>query len=244
MYIKYCSSCGSKQEYKSKGNYNRAVRNNTLCKPCSNKIVTDSVRNKISEKLKGKPKSKEHVDKMRKSLIKLWSNKTESELEEWKSVVSKTTKHRWSDPDYKQRVSNSISDSWNRMSNDERVSRYIKQQSGGAGICKYITVDDYTVYGQTEYRFISKLISDGDELPKKQKRNGVVTPYGITFIDFEYDSHYAEIKSKYTYDIFISQKNIDNSQYNKQKWVNFNIKPVKVYVEVSRNNFKEIEEWN
>ena len=123
MYIKYCSSCGSKQEYKSKGNYNRAVRNNTLCKPCSNKIVTDSVRNKISEKLKGKPKSKEHVDKMRKSLIKLWSNKTESELEEWKSVVSKTTKHRWSDPDYKQRVSNSISDSWNRMSNDERVSR-------------------------------------------------------------------------------------------------------------------------
>lgn len=244
MYIKYCSGCGSNQEYKSKGNYNRAVRNNTLCKKCSNKVVPDSVRNKISEKLKGKPKSKEHVDKMRKSLIKLWSDKSDSELQNWKSTVSKTTKDRWSDNDYKERVSNSIKANWDSMSDEERTVRYIKQQSGGAGVCKYIEVGGYTVYGQTEYRFISKLINDNAELPKKQKRNGISTPYGMTFIDFEYDSHYVEVKSKYTYDIFINQKDTDNSQYNKQMWVNFNIKPVKVYVEMSKNIFKEHIEWN
>lgn len=34
---KYCQSCGCVQSYTTKAELNRAVKNNTLCRPCNNK---------------------------------------------------------------------------------------------------------------------------------------------------------------------------------------------------------------
>ena len=36
-YIKKCNKCGESQIYKTKSNYNRAIKNDTLCKKCNKK---------------------------------------------------------------------------------------------------------------------------------------------------------------------------------------------------------------
>ena len=243
MYIKYCGKCGSKQEYKSKSNYKRAVSKDTLCRSCSNKDVSSDTKLKISNALKGKSKSKEAVSKMRESLIKHWESKSDSEMDDWRATVSKTSSKRWNSDAYRNRVATSVKNHWDSLSESERSARYLKQQANGAGVCKYIDVGGYSVYGMTEYRYILYIINNNKPLPHKNSRDGVSTPFGITFPDFEYSTHYIEVKSTYTYNMFIEGKLDANSQYNKQLWVNSNIKPVKVVVEYSKGMFKEMDCW-
>jgi hypothetical protein len=61
-------------------------------------------KEKISKALKGKPKAIQSVEKMKNSLIELWKNKSEDELNEWKQIVSQTSIERWKDIEYKTKV--------------------------------------------------------------------------------------------------------------------------------------------
>jgi len=237
-YIKKCKKCGESQIYKTKSNYNRAIKNDTLCKSCNNKIVSNETRNKISNKLSGKKKSKESVIKMKESLTEFWKNKTDEEMNEWKQTVSKSSSKRWKSDDYRKRVSDSVKSHWDSLTDDERISRYISQQDGGAGRCKYMEVNEYLVYGNTEKRYILNLVNTNSKLPLNKDRVGIKTPYGICFPDFDFGESFTEIKSLYTFNKMLDEYDKkDNCQLNKLLWINNNIKKVNIVVETSRNKF-------
>lgn len=239
-YSKVCHKCGTQQFYSRLGNYNRAIKNNTLCKACNNKEVSFETRQKMSKSSIGKPKSKDHIQKMTNSMIELWKNKPIDELDAWKKIVSKTSSERWQDLDYRNKVSNSIKKNWRDLSDEERTSRFISQQEGGAGVCKYVKILDYLVYGQCEKRYIESLYENNNALPIKKKRAGIKTPFGMSFPDFEFESYFVEIKSTYTFNKMIEQaKKIEKSQLNKLTWISNNIKNVKILVETSKNKFED-----
>jgi hypothetical protein len=241
-YFKNCPTCNIIQSYSKLNNYKRAIKNNTLCKKCNANLPNQERNLKISKALKGKPKSKESVDKMKSSLKKLWELKTEDEMNEWRTIVSKTSKLRWDSVEYKKRVSDSVRAHWESMSDVERTIRYNNQQLNGAGICKYYKVGEYNTYGTVERRYIEELYKSNSEMPIVKKRNGIRTPYGMVFIDFEYELFFTEIKSTYTFDKLINEYELDNSQLKKIIWVNYNIKPVKILVETDRYVFSDYTE--
>lgn len=239
-YNKLCNKCGVQQTYSRLGNYNRAIKNNTLCRACRNKEVSWETKEKMSRSSIGKPKTKEHTEKMKNSLTELWKNKSIEELNNWKKVVSKTSLDRWQDPDYKNKVSNSIKKHWDTLSDEERCARFISQQENGAGVCKYIKILDYLVYGQCEKRYIEYLYKNNSALPIKKKRLGIKTPFGMCFPDFEFESYFVEIKSTYTFNKMIEQaKQTKNSQLSKLIWISNNIKNVNILVETSKNKFED-----
>jgi hypothetical protein len=202
--------------------------------------VSDKTREKLSKSLSGKPKSKESVEKMKNSLIKLWKNKTDEEKLKWKEVTSKTSSDRWKDVEYKEKVSNSVKKHWDSLTIEQREQRYINQQNNGAGICKYSTVNEYIVYGKCEERYIKKLYKNNEDLPINKKRTSVETKFGLYFPDFEYENYFIEIKSLYTFNKMIEERNkTENCQLGKLIWVMGNIKDVKILVETSRNNFED-----
>lgn len=238
-YTKKCEKCNKTQSYSGLGNYKRAIKNKTLCRKCRNRIPNESRNEKISNALKGKPKSKESVEKMKKSLKEMWESKTDEEMDSWRQTVSKTSKLRWDDDEYRNRVANSVAEHWNSLSEEERNRRFQNQQRGGSGRCKYYKVGDYRVLGLTEKRYIQEQYKINSEMPLVKKREGINTPYGMTFIDFEYNSFFVEIKSTYTYNILIEEFDSENSQLKKILWVNDNIKPVKILVETERRVFND-----
>jgi hypothetical protein len=239
-YNKQCSKCQSIQLYSNSGNYNRAIKNNTLCKKCNGKNVSEETRKKLSESALGKPKAKEATTKMRNSLINLWKNKSKEELENWKDIVSKTTSERWKKEEYRAQISNSVKLNWEALDDNQRSSRFLKQQQGGAGTCKYTTINDYIVHGKCEERYIRSLYASNSDLPFKTQRIGVRTLFGMTFPDFEYDTHFVEIKSTYTFNKMIEEREKrENCQLGKLMWIMKNIKDVKILVETSINNFED-----
>jgi hypothetical protein len=239
-YTKLCSRCQSIQTYSNFGNYNRAVKNDTLCKKCNNREVSLETKQKISKSSIGKPKSKDAVEKMKNSLIQLWKNKTKDEMKNWKEIVSKTSSDRWKSVEYKKRVSNSVKNHWNSLTAEEREQRYINQQNNGAGVCEYLMVNNYIVYGKCEERYIKKLYKNNEDLPINKKRTAVETKFGLTFPDFEYETHFVEIKSLYTFNKMIEERNkTENCQLGKLMWIMENIKDVKILVETSRNKFED-----
>jgi len=238
-YSKICDRCGTQQTYSNSGNYNRAIKNKTLCYNCRNKEFSSDTKEKLSRSLTGKSKSKEHTEKMKNSLVELWKNKSVEELDIWKKVVSKISLDRWKDQEYKNKVSSSIKKHWETLSDEEKQARFISQQENGAGVCKYIKIEEYIVYGQCEKRYIQSLYKNNSELPIKKKRIGIKTPFGMSFPDFEFETYFVEIKSVYTFNKMIEQaKKTENSQLNKLIWISNNIKEVKILVEVSKNKFE------
>jgi len=230
-YTKQCPTCNETLTYSSQSNLGRSIQLNSTCRSC--RVITKEHKKRLSEAHMGKPKSKQAVSKMKKSLKEYWSNKSESEMNDWREMVSQTSKERWRDDNYKQQVSDSVKEHWDSLSDDERISRFIKQQDGGAGISKYKMVGEYKVQGNTEKRYIQNLINSKKKLPLVKTREGIKTPYGVTFPDFEYDTHFVEIKSLYTYNKMIE----DKTQLQKLMWVNKNVKEVKIIVEQYKNKF-------
>ena len=113
-----------------------------------------------------------------------------------------------------------------------------RKQTGG--VCKKFIVNGLTCYGTYEKFYIEKLIKDDLELPIEA--DSIITPYGVYYPDFSFDKTLIEIKSDYTYEVLIGNKvsrftkTIETNQYEKIKWVNKNIKPIKILVVDKRNN--------
>jgi hypothetical protein len=234
--IKNCPICNKEQTYSSCANYNRAIKLNTLCKSCNNKIVTEQTKEKIRRGQINKPKSKEHIQKMIISLKETWKNKSKEEMDSWKAVVSMTSKDRWKDEDYKNKNALAIKNSWDSMSKEERHQRYLSSLKGGATRCKYMETHGYDVLGYTEKRYIEYLIKENKSLPIKEIRAGETTPYGIYFPDFDFGDYYVEIKSEWTYKIYNEE---NNNQRKKLEWTNNNVKQVKILVENKSGQFIE-----
>lgn len=202
--------------------------------------MSKETKKKISESHKGKQKSQDHIENMKVSLKMSWKNKSKEDLNEWKNLVSRTSKERWSDDEYKNKMSTTMKKHWESLSDQEKERRHFASQEAGAGICKYMEILGYIVYGNSEKRYIQSLHNNQIPLPLNKPRNGVSTPFGIAFPDFEYDDHFVEIKSTYTFKKMLEQDEIsDHSQLKKLFWIMKNIKPVKILVEEKRYVFKD-----
>lgn len=119
-----------------------------------------------------------------------------------------------------------------------------RKQSGG--VCKQFIVNRLKCNGTYEKKYIEYLLENDLVLPKNCKY--IITPYGGYYPDFEKTDEYIEIKSQYTYEVLIGKKKnrwtneYSTKQYNKIKWVNEKIKPVKIIIVDKRNNtLKEIK---
>jgi len=113
-----------------------------------------------------------------------------------------------------------------------------RKQTGG--VCKFFYIDGLKCQGTYEKYYVEKLLKDKKILPKNGK--SMITPYGVYYPDFDYGDYLIEIKSDYTYKVMIGElKNRFNNRYDtnqlkKIKWVNHNIKPVKVIIVDKRKN--------
>lgn len=246
MYTKNCPKCNSVMNYSTKSNLNKSIKNDSVCKKCVE--WTEQRRNKLKiarnnylENLTQDEKQNQ-IHKMSNSLKEFWNNKSDVELQQWKQKVSCTSKKRWQTEEYKTILKQKIKDSWDNLTEQEKIARIEKSSFGGAGVCKYYVENGYRVYGKTEQRYIKHLIETNGKMPKNQNRIAVNTPYGLYFPDFEYDDYYVEIKSEYTYSKLINRLSYDGKSINKQIdkiiWTSVNIKKVIILVE-TRNGFME-----
>jgi hypothetical protein len=101
------------------------------------------------------------------------------------------------------------------------------------GKAKYYDTPIGKVQGTYELRFIENIINENKQLPIKP--NGIKTPDGYYFPDFEFQDKFVEIKSPFTYKIFCGDiEGMDGTksvtQLNKAKWCSQNIKPVEVII--------------
>lgn len=99
---------------------------------------------------------------------------------------------------------------------------------------KFYKVGDFMCQGKSEKAYIENLYAKNLPLPLK-RGTFVETPFGVYHPDFEFEGYFVEIKSEYTYKIYIGEiNNIDGvlSTIQKQKleWTSQNVKEVKIIV--------------
>jgi len=261
-YVKNCPQCSNTIEFTCKGNLNRSIRNNKVCKSCAQenlkKSSTYSDRNKkISEgriEYFNNLSESEHnlqKDKMSNSISEKYKNRSNEWKNNWKEICSITTSKRWEDPEYKKRVSNTMKDNnWSKREDskeiyqksiDTKIQKYGK--SSGHGKCKYYKVDEVICYGLSEKKYIDYLYSNNLELPKNT--NAIKTPIGYYTPDFEFEDFFIEVKSTFTFNVLIGIQSYSKTkksnplQLEKIKWISDNIKPIKIFI-VDNNVIEEV----
>ena len=101
-------------------------------------------------------------------------------------------------------------------------------------LTKHYNINGVPCQGKNEKWYMENLIAENKPMPIKKKF--VMTPFGSYHPDFEFEDKYVEIKSGYTYKIFIGEisphKNtpINTEQYKKVVWTGKNVKPVQLLV--------------
>lgn len=242
MFSRKCPKCDKEMTYSRKSNLNRAIRKNAVCKSCKGSNISDETRTKMSEARKKmlNERSKEEQDritaKMAATLRYNWENKTEEEIEAWREVVSRTSKARWADENYKNRVGAAIKNSWDNLTDNEREERITKSLDNGAGRCKYFDQNGYRVQGLTEKRFVDYFLNnDNLKAPLKKRPKAIRTPMGLYYPDFITDDGLIyEVKSLWTFNKLKTKKGA--LQLEKMKWINNNLKDKKVVLLVEQKN--------
>lgn len=251
MYNRNCPLCNKEIIYKLKSNFQRAERKQTICKNCSQlvqkKSENYSERNdRISKARKeyfknlDKEEHQKQIDKISESIRNTYENKSGNWKEEWKKTCSITSKEKWSDHSYKERVSEKIkNNNWSKRSDKEdiiqkciltKIKKYGK--SNGLGKCKQFVVENLICDGTHEKFYIEYLISEGKSLPVNTK--SIKTEVGYYTPDFEYDDYYVDIKSLFTLKVLLGfssyskNKKSNPKQLLKIEYINKNIKPIKI----------------
>jgi hypothetical protein len=263
MYIRNCPKCNKELTYKSKSNLNRAIRNSVICRNCSQLEQKNDVsyleRNeKISNARKeyfkniDEEEHKRQIEKFSESIRNTYLNKSYEWKEKWKETCSKTSKERWSDDNYKERVSNKIKDNnWSKREDKEeiiqksilkKIEKYGK--SNGLGKCKQFIVEDLICDGTHEKFYVEYLLLEGKKLPKNTK--SIKTDFGYYTPDFEFDEFYVDIKSTFTLKVLLGfssyskNKKSNPKQLLKIKYIDKNFKPIKIIlVDVRQNEIIE-----
>lgn len=245
-FIRECPGCKNEIKYKRHHSLKKALDNNSLCKSCTN--TSEDRCKKLSKARKRYLKNlspiekEDQVNKMKNSLKEIWSNKSNAEMDEWRKKVSETTNLRCQDEEYLKKLSKSIKKThWSKSENkDEILSKIVKTRiekhgkNHFTGRCKEFIIAGIKCDGKYEEKYIKYLIDNNLKLPKNG--NTIKTPYGTYTPDFEFDDCYIEIKSPFTFDVLIGKKSYSKNrksnekQLNKIKWVNKNLKRVKILI--------------
>jgi hypothetical protein len=264
MYIRFCPNCNCEIKYTSRGNYNRANRADKTCKSCTqqriktedwyiernNKISIGRTEywNSVSEDEKNA-----QIKKMANSISEKYQNRSDDWKEEWKKTCSRTSKEKWSDSSYKEKVSEKIkNNNWSKRSDKEdiikkgiltKIEKYGK--SNGFGKCNQFLVNGLICDGTHEKFYIEWLLSRGKDIPVSLE--SIKTDIGYYTPDFEYDEYYIDVKSIFTLKVLLGfssyskTKKSNPKQLLKMKYINDNIKPVKIIlVDTTENELLEL----
>ena len=257
MYTRSCPTCDKEIKYSNKGNLNRAINGEKICKSCSVKLRNNDKTYliKISESRKKyfKELSEEDKETWKSNNSKaqkiVWENKSYTDRENHSKNVSIQTAKRWCDSDYKERVIKSMREnSWTKNKTLEEIAEInkrtttIKYEKYGSlfprkgNTQKKNVIKGLVCESLTELKYIESLIDKNIELPKNTKR--IETPFGYYTPDFEYNDRFIEIKCDFTYKVLIGESsfskngngNYNLTQLNKIKWVSENIKNVEIII--------------
>jgi hypothetical protein len=255
MYIRNCPTCNKEIKYSKKGNMNRAIAGKKVCKSCSVKLRNNdaSYLNKISESRKKyfKELSKEDKETWKsnnsKAQKEAWKNKSGDDREKYAKIISDRMLERWSDTEYKERVSTSMKENtWTKnktveeiteINNRTTTTKYEKYGTlfpGGGNKQKKTLIEGLVCESSFELKYIESLIAKNLELPRNAER--IKTPFGYYTPDFEYEDRFIEIKCGFTYNVLIGESSFsksgkyNQSQLNKIKWVSQNIKNVEIII--------------
>jgi hypothetical protein len=110
----------------------------------------------------------------------------------------------------------------------------------GSPKCKIYTFKGIKVQGRSELKWIKE---NYDKVINTKKK-AVKTPLGVYFPDFETEEAYIEVKSSWTYEKMLEEKNKNNSQYKKIQYVSKHIKPVKIYIDAGVDWAMKISDKN
>lgn len=264
MYIRNCPKCNKELTYKSKSNFNRAVRNLVICRNCSqqeqknNESYSDrnkkiSIARKEYFRNIDKEEHQRQIDKFSEGIRNTYENKSDDWKEEWKKTCSRTSKEKWSDPSYKERVSEKIrNNNWSKRSDKEdiiqkciltKIEKYGK--SNGFGKCSQFLVNGLLCDGTHEKFYIEWLLSEGKDIPVSV--NSIKTDIGFYTPDFEFDEYYVDVKSFFTLKVLLGfssyskTKKSNPKQLLKMKYINDIIKPIKIIlVDITENKLVEL----
>lgn len=120
-------------------------------------------------------------------------------------------------------ISKSGADSWNK---EDRIPTIGKSRTFSTKIGK--------VLGSYEVAYLQKLINEGINLPKPNRKK-IKTPYGNYTPDFDFGDKFIEIKSDFTLKVCKGElPQVDGTysdkQWKKIQWANENKKPIEIIV--------------
>jgi hypothetical protein len=234
--VRNCPKCNNILKYKKKHSLKKAIKNNTLCKICTNSSADrckklSNARKNYLNKLSDEDKQHQ-ILKMKNTLVKLWSNKSEDELNIWRKIVSSTTIERNKNKEYRKKVSESVKKThWSKHNNSQdiinkilktRIKKY--NTNYFTGRCKKTIISGIECNSKYEVKYINYLIDNKLKLPINSKT--IKTPYGTYTPDFEFEESFIEVKSNFTYDVLMGVKSYSKTkksnekQLHKIKWVN------------------------
>jgi hypothetical protein len=229
-----CPICGNK---KSKIQYK-------TCQKCS---FNDEYKNKMSKSCKGKPghkwtdEEKEKISKANKG-NKSWCKGLTKETSE--SLMNMSNKKKGdNNPTKRLDVRNKISKSkkgkpGHKWTEEQKKNASIKYKErlergelGKNPKCNWFNYKGIKAQGRSELKWLK----NNYDLIIKKKRSFISTPHGIYIPDFETNNYLIEIKSSWTYNILLQDKN----KLDKLNFINLNIKPLKIIIDNGKN-FEEI----
>jgi hypothetical protein len=236
MYIRNCPKCNKELTYKHKSNLNRAIRNSVICRNCSQlEQKNDDSYLERNEKISNARKEYfKNIDKV----------EHQRQIDKFSEGIRNTS--------YKKRVSEKMKDNnWsNRIDKDEIIQKSILTKiekygkSNGLGKCKQFIVENLICDGTHEKFYIEYLLLEGKNLPTNTK--SIKTDFGYYTPDFEFDEFYVDIKSTFTLKVLLGfssyskTKKSNPKQLSKIKYINENIKPIKILlVDVKQNEITE-----
>lgn len=123
----------------------------------------------------------------------------------------------------KEQISKSGIEAWNK---DDRLPVIGKSRTFNTKVGK--------VLGSYEVAYLQKLINEGVDLPKPNRKK-FKTPYGNYIPDFDFGDKFIEIKSDFTLKVCKGELPQTNGEYSDEQWkkitwINDNKKPVKIVV--------------
>jgi len=229
-----CPLCDSKINYTNTSNLRRAERKKSLCKKCANSKIWENqeLRDRTSKNRKeylsliSLDEKLNISKKISEKNKQFYNNKSQDDKEKWKKICSDTSKKRWEDDNYKDRLKIILSDkNWSKRDDAKEIKKKqvesrIKNNGGlyhkGSGRCKEFEVKGIKCYGTYEKKYIEILIHNNLQLPSKPKCS-INTIYGKYTPDFEFDDFYVDVKSIFTYKVLIGE-----ASYSKNKVSNPN----------------------
>jgi hypothetical protein len=231
-----CPKCNKIITYCNKYVYNKAIENNSSCKSCSQIGREFSIihrnnlgKSKLNKKILFSEEHKKNISKGKTGVLFTdehkhnlsESRKNKPMLDVTKEALIKSRKNKNNTKEHNEKIRQG-NINFNLNSERKRTTK-----------CKIFIINGIICEGTCEKKYIENLILSKSELPWKPSR--IKTPFGTYKPDFEFQNRYVEIKSTYTYKIYLGELKGYGNKYStlqKQKleWVNNNIKKVELKI--------------